>query len=196
MSNGGKWTPGKIFLLIVGILAGLGILCCGGIWFVAGDKIMSGIHFGTDSAAFVQRLQKDFGPTAHFSIDKNDKMELILTIGVEGDLTPERVVEVQDTAWKAVGDTFGQHGFMPVKFLAVGHPVAGGGGQSGGVRDWAGNTVSIEELVARTGVPAPPNVKFLPDDMGNGNVKFKVGSKSAETPVNDEEGGGAEPDGK
>lgn len=205
MSNGTKWSAGKIFLLIVGILAGLGILCCGGIWIVAGDKIMAGIHFGTDSAAFAQDLQKEYGSTAIFGLAPNDKQEFILTIGVDGELTPERVAAVQDGAWRAVGRTFGEHGFFPVKYVAIGHPVAGAqAAQQGSVVDWASNTVSVEELVARTGVAAPPNVKFLPDDFNNKNVKITVGTNRTQVETTDEpknepeaeEGGGAGSGGK
>src|SRR5438552_18564814 len=98
--EGSKWTPGKIFLLIVGILVGLGAPCCGGVWFVPGVKIMSGIHFGKNSIAYVERLRKDYGPTALFGIEKDDRQNLVLTIGAGGELTPQRVVEVQGGAWK------------------------------------------------------------------------------------------------
>jgi hypothetical protein len=176
MSEGSKWTPTKIFLLVIGILAGLGILCCGGGWLMWGDKIMSGIHFGTNSGEFVRRLQADYGKTAVFGIEKNDKVEFILTIGVEGELTPERVRTVQDGAWKTFGDVYGKDGFFPVKHLAVGRPMKNSAGQGGAVVDWSANMVSTEELAKRTGVAAPPMVKFLPEDFANGRFKVSVSS--------------------
>lgn len=194
MSEGGKWTPGKIFLLILGILAGLGILCCGGIWLVAGDKIMAGISFGRNAAAYVERLQKDFGETAIFGLEKNDRTEMVLTIGVEGELTPERVALVQDTAWKALGEVFGADGFLPVRQLAVGRPMKQeGGGKSGAVIEWGRNVVDVEELVRRTGVPAPKNTAFLPEEFDGKQVKIqvKVGKESGP-----EEEPSGEPDGK
>lgn len=174
MSDGGKWTPGKIFLLIVGILAGLAVLCCGGIWLVAGDKIMAGVSFGRNAAAYVQRLQKDYGSTAIFGIEKNDRAQMVLTIGVEGELTPERVAEVQDAAWKALGEIFGKDGFLPVAELGVGHPMKPEGGEAGSVVEWGKNVVTVEDLVKRTGVPAPKNVGFLPDEVGGRRMKFEV----------------------
>jgi hypothetical protein len=187
MSEGSKWTPGKIFLLVLGILAGLAIICCGAAYLLIGDKVMAGFAFTRDSAAYILRLQKDYGETALFDMVKNDRAEFVVTIGVEGELTPERVAEVQDGAWKALGEIFGANGFLPVKHLAVGRPVAGGGKKGGSVVDWGQNVVSVEELVRRTGVPAPPLVKFLPEDMENGRVKVKVDVK---TGTEDEEDGG------
>ena len=45
--------------------------------------------------------------------------EFILKIGVPGELTAERVVEVQDGAWKALSETFAKDGFFSLKQLAV-----------------------------------------------------------------------------
>ena len=194
MTEGSKWTPGKIFLLVLGILAGLGILCCGAGYLLLGDKIKAGIAFGTDSAAFVQKLQKDYGKTAVFGIEKNDRAEFILTIGAEGELTPERVTQVQDGAWKTFGEIFGKDGFLPVRHLAVGRPVPGGPSrQRGAVIDWGKNVVSVEELVKRTGVAAPPLVKFLPAEINaeGGNVEVKV-----TTEEKDQEGDGGGSGGK
>lgn len=194
MSEGGKWTPGKIFLLVLGILAGLAILCCGAGYLLVGDKVIAGIRFGADSAAFVQHLQKDYGNTAIFGIEKNDRAEMILTIGVPGEMTPERVTEVQDGAWKAFGDVFAKNGFLPVKHLAVGKPVAGPSKQRGAVVEWGKNVVSVEELVKRTGVAAPPLVKFLPADFdGGGGVKFDVKVSGGDK---DQEGGSGGTGGK
>ena len=175
MNEGGKWTPGKIFLLIVGIIAGLGVLCCGVGWLLWGDKITAGIAFGKNAAAYVERLQKDYGTTAIFGIEKNDRAEMVLTIGVEGDLTPERVTEIQDGAWKALGEVFGADGFLPVRQLAVGHPMKQeGGGKAGAVIEWGKNVVDVEELVKRTGVAAPKNVGFLPEEFDGRGMNFKV----------------------
>ena len=189
MTEGSKWTPGKIFLLVLGILAGLGILCCGAGYLLLGDKIKAGIAFGTDSAAFVQKLQKDYGKTAVFGIEKNDRAEFILTIGAEGELTPERVAEVQDGAWKTFGEIFGKDGFLPIRYLAVGRPVGGPGKQRGAVIDWGKNVVSVEEMVKRTGVAAPPLVKFLPAEMDGNGMKFEVKSSDDEK-VQEGDGGG------
>lgn len=175
MSEGGKWTPGKIFLLILGIVAGLGVLCCGAGWLLWGDKIKAGVSFGQNATVYVQRLQKDYGEKAIFGIEKNDRQEMVLTIGVEGELTPERVTEVQDGAWKALGDVFGTDGFLPVRQLAVGRPLEHeGGGKSGAVVEWGKNVVDVETLVQRTGVPAPKNVGFLPEEFDGKRVKIKV----------------------
>jgi hypothetical protein len=176
----GKWTPGKIFLLVVGILLGLGILCCGGGYLLFGEKIKSVIEFGTDTAAFVGRLRTEFGDTASFDLVKNDKNDMVLAIGVPGELTPEKVPESQDKAWRAFADSFGKHGFVPVRWVAIGRPIVGSGSgkQRGtGVVDWSANMVSTDELVRRTGVPAPPLAKFLPEDLDERMHGVKVDVK-------------------
>ncbi len=194
MSEGGKWTPGKIFLVVIGAIAGLGILCCGIGWLLWGDKVMAGISFGKNATVYVQRLQKDFGETAIFGIEKNDRAEMVLTIGVDGELTPERVTEVQDGAWRALGEAFGTDGFLPVRQLAVGRPVKNeSGGQAGTVVEWGKNVVDVDELVKRTGVAAPKNVAFLPEEFDGKGVKFKV---KAGTDGKDEEEPSGEPGGK
>jgi hypothetical protein len=180
MTEGSKWTPGKIFLLVIGILAGLGVLCCGIGYLVFGDKIVAIYKITQDSIAFRDRLRKDFGKGAAFGFEKNDHGEMIVTIGAEGELTPERVREVQDGAWKAIGDTYGKDGFLPVKHLAVGKPVprSGDDEEMASVVDWGKNVVSVDELVKRTGVPAPPVAKFFP--TGGKHVRVQIGGKDAE----------------
>jgi hypothetical protein len=188
MAEGAKWTPGKIFLLVVGILGGLALLCCGGVWILFGDKILAGIAFGKDSTAFIERLEKDLGTGATFGIEQNDKAEMVLTVAVKGDLTPERVTEVQDTAWRALSDCFGKNGFFPVKEVGIGRTGASTKRGRGVVLDWSRNCVTVEELVKRTGVPAPPLVKFLPEEFaGNGTgVRVQVkGGGGEEEPGGD-----------
>src|SRR5690242_7006047 len=98
MAEGRSWTPGKIFLLILAILAGLGILCCGLGYVFLGDAIKSSFTFGTDMAKYAMRMQKDYGKNVVVKLENqpgSGKVEFILTIGVPGDLTPARVTEIQ-----------------------------------------------------------------------------------------------------
>jgi len=195
MSAASKWTPGKIFLLVIGILAGLGILCCGGVYAFWGEEIMSGVSVTINSGKFAQRLQTDYGKTAVFGIETTAEKEMLLTIGVEGELTPERVREVQDGAWRTYGEVFGKDGFLPIKHLAVGKPLTASTGQAGAVIDWSANVVSVEELVARTGVPAPPMLKILPKEFGQRHMKVTVkteGPVKVESEVEEDAGAGAE----
>jgi hypothetical protein len=198
MAEGSKWTPGKIFLLIAGILAGLTIICCGAGWLMFGDKIMAGIEFGKGAAAYAVRLQKDFGNGAAFNIEHNDQGEMVLAIAVTDELTPQRVTEVQDTAWRSMAECFKDSGFLPVKQVAVGRPSAAGKQRSNApVIGWAANCVTVEEIVKRTGVPAPPLVKFLPEEFAEGTpgVKVKVsggGEEDGGKEAGDKEDGGGE----
>ena len=177
MAEGSKWTPGKIFLLVLGILAGLCLVCSVAGYLIFGEKAKSIYAFGKNSGEFVQRLQKDYGENAIFGIEKNDRAEMVLTIGVSGDLTPQRVAEVQDGSWKLLGEIFGTDGFLPVRQLAVGHPLKEhSGGKAGAVVDWGKNVVDVEELVKRTGVAAPKNVGFLPEEFDGRRMRIKVES--------------------
>ena len=175
MAEGSKWTPGKIFLLIAGILGGLALLCCGAGWLLFGDKVMATFKFGQDTTRFVERLQGDFG-TAAFDFEQNDRGEMVLAVGVKDELTEERVAEVQDTVWRAVSECFGKNGFLPVKHVAVGRPGAAKGKHST-VLEWSAHSVTVEELAQRTGVPAPPLVKFLPEDFEAEHSGVKIDMK-------------------
>lgn len=186
MAEGSKWTPGKIFLLIAGILAGLAVICCGAGWLLFGDKIMSGVAFGQNTAKYAQRLQTDFGADAVFELKQGDKAEWILAVAVKDELTPERVTEVQDGAWRALSECYGQDGFFPITSVAVGRPGPGSKPGHGVVIDYSANSVPVDELVKRTGVAAPPLVSFLPDDAFAGKSNVKVSVKGG----GEEDGGG------
>jgi hypothetical protein len=165
MTEGSKWTPGKIFLLILGILAGLGLLCCGAGWLLMGDKIKAGFAFATDVKEFEKSVRTEFGPTAAFDLRDGGNAQFTLLIGVDGELTPQRVTEVQDRAWKLFGEHFAKNGFFHVEEVGVGHPTSGKKRQGKGVKDWRGNVVATSELIKRTGVAEPPIPNFLPDDV-------------------------------
>jgi hypothetical protein len=49
-----------------------------------------------------------------------------------------------------------------------------GGGKAGAVIEWGKNVVDVEELVKRTGVAAPKNVGFLPEEFDGRGMNFKV----------------------
>ena len=185
MAEGAKWTPGKIFLLVAGILAGLAVICCGAGWLIMGDKIMGGVAFGQNTAKYAQRLQTDFGSESVFELKQNGN-EWVLAIAVKDELTPERVTEVQDGAWRALSECYGTDGFFPLTAVAVGNPGPGSKPGHGVVVNYAENSVPIDELVKRTGVNAPPLVNFLPSEAfaGNSNVKVTVKGEG------EEDGGG------
>ena len=196
MAEGSKWTPGKIFLLIAGILGGLALICCGGFWLMFGDKVMAGIAFGKNTARFTQKLQSDFGTDSVFEFKQNDKAEWILAIAVKDELTPERVTKLQDSAWRAVGECYGQDGFFPVKHVAIGRPGPGSKPGHGVVVDYSANSVDVDELVKRTNVPAPPLVKFLPEEAFSSgssvHAEYKTETKSTEGEGGGEGDGGGE----
>jgi hypothetical protein len=166
MAEGSKWTPGKIFLLVLGILAGLGILCCGAGYLLMGDKIKSAIAIGKDMASFMGTLQKELGSGTAFQLVPNGNAKFILVVGVEGELTPERVADVQDKTWKLFADAFKTDGFMTITHVAVGKPEKGGRASHQEVSDWAGHQISLADIVKRTGIAAPPISSIMPKDGG------------------------------
>jgi hypothetical protein len=190
MAEGSKWTPGKIFLLIVGILGGLALLCCGGMYLLFGDEAIAAWRFGQDSIAFQLRLQQDIGKDTTFDIAAEDPSNIAVAIGITGDLTEERITEAQDKGWKALSESYAKNGFFPVKRLGVGTSQADRKGK-GSVSGWTEHVVSVDELIQRTGAPAPPQVKFLPKDFdgGGSGVSVKVTSGSDESEGEGESGG-------
>jgi hypothetical protein len=191
MAEGSKWTPGKIFLLIAGILGGLGLICCGGIYFLAGDKIMGMVSLGTNSVECSKRLTAEFGAGTTFELIP-DGREFIPAVGVPGELTPERVTKVQDGAWKIVAEVFAKDGFVPASQFAVGNSGSPGKAGTGRVSNWTKNMVPIDELVARTGVPRPPLANFLPEELSGGKVEVKVTTTPDAEDEGDKEDGGGE----
>lgn len=190
MSNGSGWSPGKIFLVIVCVVLGLGILCCGGVFLMYGDKIKSGFSFATEMGEFSIRLQNELGKGSMVTFQQNDKLEWIMVVGLPGELTEERVREAQDKAWKAASEIFAKDGFLPVKEVAVGTPVKPSPGSTGGVSGWAKNSVRIDELVQRTGCPAPPVMKLIPNEVGGARLDIKAESDDEKTPE-EKSGGGS-----
>ena len=177
MAEGSKWTPGKIFLLVAGILAGLALLCCGGIYLVAGGAIKGTIALAKNSITCSERLTKEFGEGTTFELVP-DGSQFIPAVGVTGELTPERVAEVQDGAWKIIADVFAKDGFVPATQLGVGNAEATGSG-TGRVSGWIKNVVPIDELIRRTGVARPPLAEFLPKRMRTAGVDVRVETKPA-----------------
>jgi hypothetical protein len=190
MSDGSSpktgWSAGKIILMIAGILIGLVVLCCVAGYFVAGDQIKAGMKFGMDMAAFQKKIETDLGEGA-VAVPQND----MLMIGLKENPSPERVVEVQDLAWKSFANHFRENGFIPVNTVAVGTVVKSGGNAR--VKNWEKNIVTVDELIQRTGVPAPPLVKFLPPEFAEKNVKINVEVNSDDE---DDSEDGTEQDGK
>lgn len=154
MSDGEK-PPGpgvgKVVLIVVAVLVGLGVLCCGIGGYMLRDKIRAGVQFGTSSAAFDQRLKADFGPRTTMTFVPDDDGRLVVVVGVEGGPTPENLAESQDKAWRAYCEAYADGG-MPVGSLGIG--TAGQPGKSP-VTSWRKNVATAEELAGRTGVTAP-----------------------------------------
>ena len=150
-TNGGGWTAGRIILVSLGVLVGLGILCCGGAWLFMGDQIKGGIQMATGIASLQKRVQAEVDPGAVITMVNADEGGMDLVVGVPEDweLPPERVTELQDQAWRIYAESF-ETSVMPIRNVGVGR------NQGGQAVSYRANLVSVEEVAARTGVPAPP----------------------------------------
>ncbi len=185
----GKWTPGKVILVVFLVLVVLGVLCCGGGYLLVGDKIRAVMHATADFAAFRTDCATALGPGAAVSVGKDDRRRVGLLVGVPGDLTADRVRELQDKTWKVYADAFRQRGSaVPVAFVAVGKPVAGESPGHEDVVEWGKNLIAVEELVQRTGVAAPPRNAEITRAFGektrveitDGNISVTTGTQAGE----------------
>jgi hypothetical protein len=156
MSDGEKspgMGAGKIVLIVVLVLFALGALCCAGAWFFGGRYAW---QFGRASVALAQDVQTNCGASATMNFFPDDEGRMVLALGVPGELTPERIREIQDATWKSYAKAFAEGGFE-LHAVAVGTPGAG----KGGVKGWKDNAATVADLVARTGVAAPPKAAWI-----------------------------------
>lgn len=171
MSDGEKapgMGAGKIVLIVIAVLVGLGILCCVGGWFMGGNIAYK---LTKPNIVMHQRMTAKYGAdaTAMALPDQGGK-DFVIVATVNLDLTPEKVTEVQDEAWRAYVDAFSDGG-VGVRRIAV--------ARSGSATpDWKSNTVDAEEVAARTGRPAPPDAEWLDTFRKSGKGKLEVEVKT------------------
>ena len=164
---------GKIVLIIVAVLAGLLLVCCGIAWFTGGTFIKGAIQLGQGSVAMAEDLQTVLGPGTTMQVVADDTEGMVVAVGVKGELTEERVREAQDKAWGAYCKAFEKGGFR-VSHVAVGEPVSPG--TQNQVRGWRTHMVAVAEVVQRTGKEAPPvNEMFLAIEQKQREAKKESG---------------------
>ena len=174
MAQKGGGGVGKIILIVLAVLAGLGLLCAVGGWMLFGDYLKMGTALGIGSGKFNEQLQADLGPGSFGTFLPDDvDGKFVIVVGVpEDQLTPERIPEIQDLVWKAYAGAFADGGFGPVR-LGVGKTL--GEQQSIG---WRENQITVEELVERTGVAAPAtNEKFaelMAEQQGKPGIRVEI----------------------
>jgi len=177
---------GKIVLIVVAVLVGLGILCCGGGFLLVGDKVTAMWQFGKASTELATGLQKEFGQGTSMNFIQ-DEEGMVFVVGIPGGAKPEEVPALQDRAWKVYCEAF-QDGGLPIVGLAVGTGTKAGGNL---VRRWRKNIVSVEEIAARTGVAAPGPSKLF-EGLDQNELKVQTPGEDDDP----EDGGDAEPDGE
>lgn len=162
---------GKIVLIVLAVLVGLGLLCCAGCWFAGGRVAW---QVAGPQIAMTQEFSSKHGEGAVLlalpdpNAQNPQEMTFILTAQVQKPLTPELVTQIQDDAWRAYASAFAKGG-LGVSRVAV--------AQHGPTPDWKANTVTAEEVAQRTGVPAPPDGEFLHEfkkDAVEDKVKLEV----------------------
>jgi hypothetical protein len=144
----------KIVLWIFLGTAGLCALCCGGVLLFSKDT-REGIAVAWRFVGFNQAVHAKYGAGTQISMtarsDETGSMA-VLAVGIPG-FDAAKAAEEQDAIWKMFAEAF-REGAPPVTHLAVGFPATGSS-----TVDWKPeHKVPVEELVGRTGVPAPPTV--------------------------------------
>jgi hypothetical protein len=168
---------GKIVLIVVAVLVVLGILCCGVGAFLARDKISQGVAFGKATAAFQERLVKDFGMGTLMTFAPDDD-GMVLLVGVRPAPEPERIAELQDKAWRAYCESFAEGGIF-VTSVAIGESATAANTNKTPVLKWRKNMISVADLEARTGVKAPPPSQLF-EGMEGPNVQVGTSSEEEE----------------
>ncbi len=170
-AGGGKGTAGVV-LKVLGGIALLTIVCCGGSALIFRDElrkgvsmVRSGVEMGREMGAGAQEfgrlLVQDVDPGAVWEIQGQNE-SVALLIGLPTVPPADELAALQDKVWTAYAAAFAA-GSPPIEEVAIG--VAGSvrdaTNRSGKVRSWRGNVVSADELVARTGVAPPPVSEFF-----------------------------------
>ena len=156
MSDGDKPAgvgAGKIVLIVLAVLVVLGAVCCGGMWMMGGKYAW---QVGAASVQMTTELQQEFGDKAAIGFFPDDDGRMVLAIALDGDLTPERAAQAQDSAWKAYCKAFSEGG-LGIETVGVGRS----GGGKGGIVGWKDASVSATDVAGRTGCTAPPDAPWL-----------------------------------
>lgn len=188
--------PGKVILIVLAILVGLGAVCCGGMWFLGGNKAWP---FVRGQIALQSAAEETLGQGSTIMVMPSDDDDMVLLAGVR-DLDPAQVPEIQDKAWKAYCEAF-RDGGLEVRRIGVG-TLGGAARKDGegaaaepatpgkaGISGWKKNVVKVEDVVARTGVAAPPEAEWLRElklaakkGGEDGTVEITIGD-DGETPA-------------
>lgn len=182
---------GKIVLIVVLVVLGLGAICCGiGALFV-GPKMKQGIQFGTSTAAFAQKLIAEFGDGSTFNPVPGESGGFTLLVGIPRDFADDEVAALQDRVWAAYCECHAEGGY-PVSGVAVGrvdpaNPTA--------VKGWMKNMIPVADLESRTGKKCPKVLEFMAEAMQQGHVKIRAdGTVEPDASADDESGDGDKPE--
>ena len=93
---------------------------------------------------------------------------MVFVVGVPGGPKDDEVPALQDRAWKVYCEAF-QDGGLPVVGLGIGTARKGGNP----VLKWTRNVVAIDEIAARTGIPAPATSTLF-EDLDEDELKVDV----------------------
>ena len=164
-ASGNRGGGAKVVLIVIGVVALLGVLCCVGVFTLTPAK--HAVTFGRDMAQGQMRLDAAFadavGPDAVYQFPEQGLND-VLKVGVPGGPESEdEVVRLQDAAWRVWAESF-DAGAMPIRGVAVGRATARArkrGSSMGRVEHSHENFATVAELERRTGVPAPPVAEFF-----------------------------------
>jgi hypothetical protein len=191
----------KTILITLAAIATIGLLCCGGAWVLwigpAYQRYVEpAMELGKSMAAMAQALPTEMGAPTQFQPFQRSNQDIVLLFGVPADveLTPAKVTELQDAAWKAYAESFATSGGIPfVSSLAVGH--SKGTAQNPIVGDWDDYEISLEEVSQRTGIAVPPPsefTQFIESLEQAPGVKITIDNEPDDQPEDEPEEGSTE----
>jgi len=158
MATEGKGSGAKIALIIAAIVVGLGIACCGGVYYYSRDFIEAGKQMVAGATAMESNFATTVADDCVWELAPQAN-EMVFVIGMKSvPEDAEEIARLQDAGWKLYAESFADGG-MPLRGVAVGKAISrakGGKSHQGKVSGWAENIATAETLAGRTGIPPPP----------------------------------------
>ncbi len=172
MAREGFWTPGKIILTTAVVILGIGSLICVGFGIFVKDRMGQIFGFMQASPELATTLSNDFPSGGRVIFKRMQDGTFTLVVGIR-DGGPEEPLDARlDKIWRAYTSAYAEGG-LPVDHVAVGHD--SGSGLNSGVSGWEDHQVHVDELVARTGLPAPESSSLFEEEDESKGFGFPFG---------------------
>lgn len=200
MATNGGGGAGKTIAWVGGAVLVLILLCCGGMAWTGKPFF----DFGKNLAQMNNDLQNEHSASL-VEGEQQTRLQITVLPGVTGQdfyavgivpdvdaLSAEEITALQDEVWDRWCTAFAEGGAMPVHGVGIGTQ-----GGPNGVHGWQDHTAPIDEVIERTGTPAPDSgwfAKFMPAPTNDAiKVDIKIDPVEVDAPEDtpvDEPGSG------